>query len=132
MINIKFPIEDDKVKNFLFKGTLTTKDALRSNLLLLLNTNKGERYYLPDYGTDLNRYLFEQRDSITMSAIEQDIKITVKKYIPQLTITNVNFYELQNSDGVNISENEIEVEVKFVYNDNIFGNQDQVVIIIGS
>jgi phage baseplate assembly protein W len=130
MINIKFPIEDDKVKNFLFKGTLTTKEALKANLLLLLNTNKGERYYLPEYGTNLNRYLFEQKDKETLSIIEEDIKNTVKKYIPQLTITDVIFFELEDENGISLAENELGVDVKFVYNDNIFGRNDSVTIIV--
>ena len=130
MINIRFPIEDDKVKNFLFKGTLTTKEALKANLLLLLNTNKGERYYLPEYGTNLNRYLFEQKDKETLSLIEEDIKNTVKKYIPQLTITEVIFFELEDENGVSLAENELGVDVKFVYNDNIFGRNDSVTIIV--
>jgi len=129
-INIKFPIEDDKVNNFLFKGTLTTKEALKANLLLLLNTNKGERYYLPDYGTNLMRYLFEQKDKETITEIEEDIKLTVKKYIPQLSVTDVIFYELTDQDGNQMPDNELGIEVRFVYNDNVFSRTDQVTIIV--
>ena len=37
----------------------TDKDAIRADLLHLLLTNKGERLYLPDFGSDLKKYIFE-------------------------------------------------------------------------
>ena len=99
-INIKFPLEDDKVNNFLFQTNSVTKDALRSNLLLLLLTDKGERYYLPEYGTNLRKFVFEQKDQITQNDIESDIVETVNKFIPQLTIKSVQFFGDQDEDGL--------------------------------
>ena len=129
-LNIKFPIQDDKVKNFFCKTTLTTKEALKSNLLLLLNTVKGERYYNPDYGTNLMLYIFEQKDNFTEADIESDIKQSVKKWIPQLTITSVIFYRLTDDQGNTLPENQLEIEIKFNYDDNVFGKEDQIVISI--
>ena len=89
--NIKFPLNDDVTQNTYFKMTRVTKDAFSSDLLLLLLTQKGERYYEPDYGTDLLKYIFEPNDTLTASDVEQEIKRTVSLYIPNLTINNIVF-----------------------------------------
>ena len=129
-INIKFPLEDDKVNNFLFQTNSVTKDALRSNLLLLLLTDKGQRYYLPEYGTNLRKFIFEQKDQITQNDIESDIVETVNKFIPQLTIRNVQFFGDQDEDGNLIKENEIQVAIDFEYAEDVFSEPDQLVITI--
>ena len=90
--NIKFPLSDDNKTNGLFEMCNVTKDAYGSDLMLLLLTEKVERYYQPDYGTNLNKFLFEQNDNLTQDDIVNDIKRTVSTFIPTLTITNVVFY----------------------------------------
>lgn len=129
-INIKFPIIDNKVDNFLFKGNVITRDALRSKLALLINTKKRQRYYLPIYGLDLDSLLFEQKDSVTFSLVENEIKRTVSLFIPELTITKVDFYEITDKDGNVLPENQLEMEVYFTYNDNIFENEDFITVTI--
>ena len=67
-INIDFPFSDSP-KGYYFKLNDNDRDAIKSDLLHLLLTNKGERLYMPDFGSDLRKYIFEPNDSIT-----QDLK----------------------------------------------------------
>jgi len=119
-INIKFPIQDDVEKNKAFKMTTVTKEALTSNLLLLLLTQKGQRYYEPDYGTNLLQYIFEPRDNLTIGDIEAELRETVKSYIPQVTISKVTFYDTVNNGGYDVKENELLVFVDFTYSEDTF------------
>ena len=120
-INIKFPLQDDKDKNALFGTNIVTKEALTSNLMLLLLTDKGERYYHPNYGTELRKFIFEPNDQITVSLVEKDIKDTVKQFIPELTIKSVEFFTNDvDENGDTISDNEMRVVIKFNYSDNVF------------
>jgi len=43
---------------------------IRSNLIHLLLTRKGSRYYLPDFGTRLYEFLFDPLDTPTFSQID--------------------------------------------------------------
>jgi len=119
-INIKFPIEDDVEKNRAFKMTTVTKNALTSNLLLLLLTQKGQRYYEPDYGTNLLQYVFQPRDNLTISEIESELRETVKSFIPEVTISKVSFFDVVNNGGYDIKENELRVLVDFTYSEDTF------------
>ena len=118
--NIKFPLNDDVTQNTYFKMTRVTKDAFSSDLLLLLLTQKGERYYEPDYGTDLLKYIFEPNDTLTASDVEQEIKRTVSLYIPNLMINNIVFNWNTDAEGQPISENQLNVKIRFTYSEDAF------------
>ena len=49
-------------------------EEIRSNLIHLLLTRKGSRYYLPDFGTRLYEYIFEPLDGPTFRNIESEIR----------------------------------------------------------
>lgn len=124
--NIKFPIEDDNIKNVFFETTTTTKKALASNLLLLLLTQKGERYYMPDYGTNLLKFIFEPNDNNTIGDIKEDLNRTVNVYIPQLNIDNVVFRRNEDIDGNPIGENELSIKINFTYKEDTFSETGEI------
>ncbi len=98
-INIEFPFQDGKIGQFL---NLNNEDqrAIKSDLMHLLLTRKGERLYMPDFGTDLLKYIFELNDETTRANIKSDINDTVKKYIPNLSINDVIVVESEQSEYV--------------------------------
>ena len=79
-ININFPFKDSD-KGFYLDITETSKEAIRSDLLHILLTNKGERLYLPDFGSDLRKFIFEPNDKLTHNDIKDNLNETIKKYI---------------------------------------------------
>lgn len=128
-INIKFPLVDDVEKNVLFKQNFVSKDALVSNLLLLLLTEEGERFYMPDFGINLRKYIFQPKDGITESEITEEIKERVKTFIPQLTITRVQFFSAEtDQDGIPLDENEVVAQINFTYSNDTFTEQGSVEI----
>jgi phage baseplate assembly protein W len=124
--NIKFPLDDDVTQNTYFLMSRVTKEALSSDLLLLLLTQKGERYYEPDYGTDLLKFIFEPNDNLTASDVEQEIKRTVSLYIPALTINSISFNWNKDDNGQPISENQLNVNIKFTYSEDTFSEQGEL------
>jgi phage baseplate assembly protein W len=124
--NIKFPINDNLSTNTYFQMTQVTKEAFSSDLLLLLLTQKGERYYEPDYGTNLLKFIFEPNDNLTATDIEQEIRETVSTYIPALKITNIAFNWNVDDQGAKISENQLNVNIKFTYTEDAFTESGQL------
>lgn len=74
-----------------------TAEEIRSNLIHLLLTRKGSRYFLPDFGTRLLEYIFEPLDGPTFKSIETEIRESVTKYMPQLQLTSVNITAPENA-----------------------------------
>jgi len=124
--NIKYPLTDDNTTNTYFQMTKVTKDAFSSDLLLLLLTQKGERYYQPDYGTNLLKHIFEPNDNLTASEVEKDIKQTVSLYIPALTITSITFNWNIDENGKPISDHQLNVVIKFTYSEDAFSETGEL------
>tara|TARA_R110001632_G_scaffold78388_5_gene175835 strand:- start:3971 stop:4360 length:390 start_codon:yes stop_codon:yes gene_type:complete len=120
-INIEFPFKDGNLGQFL---NLTNEDssAIKSDLMHLLLTRKGERLYLPDFGTDLLKYIFEFNDGITRGDISRELNETVKKYIPNLTINKVDVTESQESEYA------VVVRIDYTVTDETFQETDFILL----
>ena len=119
-INIDFPFRDSD-NGFYFKLNKTDKDAIRADLLHLLLTNKGERLYSPDFGSDLKKYIFEPNDSITQGQIRDNLNETIKIYIPNLVVNDISF----RNDTV---EESIIVELKYTVTEGTFTSSDTITL----
>lgn len=69
--------------------TTSNEREVRANLIHLLLTRKGSRYFLPDFGTRLYQYIFDQNDAVTWGLIEEEIRNSVRTYIPNLDIQDI-------------------------------------------
>lgn len=125
---IKYPIVDDNKTNYLFEMCGLSKDTYKSDLLLLLFTEKGERYYMPDYGTNLLRYIFEPNDDATRNDIVDDLKRTVSKYMPNITIDSVDINVSNEDESTLIDRGEVILDVKFTYNEDTYSEQSEISI----
>jgi len=85
---IDYPFRDSAIGNYV-KLTSTPEREVRANLIHLLLTRKGSRYFLPDFGTRLYEYIFDQNDIVTFNHIEDEIREGVRKYIPNLDINSI-------------------------------------------
>lgn len=92
---IDFPFRDSTIGNYV-KMTSTPEREVRANLIHLLLTRKGSRYFLPDFGTRLYEFIFDQNDIVTYNHIEDEIREGVRKYIPNLDINSINIMSAEN------------------------------------
>jgi phage baseplate assembly protein W len=104
---INFPFQDSLKGNYLSLSEDVDAE-IRSNLVHLLLTRKGTRYYLPDFGTRLYEYIFDQNDMVSYTHIEEEIREGVKKYIPNLDINSINITSAEDDPNKqrSISEDE--------------------------
>lgn len=120
-INIQFPFSDDTEGKFLEMNT-DAKKAIKADLMHLLLTNKGERLYLPDFGANLRKYIFEMNDSPSWSLIKDEINGAVKKFIPNLTIFNITTEP--SEDNIHA----VVVKIDYTVTTGAFQSQDFVMI----
>ena len=72
-----------------FKSTYTTRDQIKSNLINLLLTNKGERVMNPNFGCDIKRQLFENITEETQQNIINSIVEAVNTFIPEIQLIDI-------------------------------------------
>ena len=142
---IDFPFTDS-VRGDYLRLTETPEEEIKANLIHLLLTRKGSRFYLPDFGTRLYEYIFEPLDGPTFSDIEAEIQDTIRTYMPNLQITNItvepasaglenkgdtiNQYGEREFKVTNIATLEHTAKIKIDYRitDSAFESQDFVII----
>lgn len=124
--NITYPFKDNNETRSFIQMNQVSKDSYSSNLLLLLLTQKGERYYENDYGTNLIKYIFEPNDQLTATDVEEEIRNTVALYMPEIKITSVTFNWNEDENGQPISENQLNVNIQFVYTEGSLTEQGNI------
>jgi phage baseplate assembly protein W len=142
---VNFPFTDS-IKGDYISLSQNPDQEIRSNLLHLLLTRKGSRYYLPDFGSRLYEFIFEPFDGITFEAVKDDIRDSVSKYIPNLVINDVivlpyNEYESEGSLNLNNLGNGVyriagrgteeytaKIRIDFTITDNAFQTRDFIII----
>ena len=100
-IGVALPLNETNM----FKGTKTTTDQSKTNLISLLLTYPGERINLPTYGIGLKQLLFEQQ--IDLPTLKDKIEKQVNYYLPNLNIRKVttDMSEDKHTIFINITYN---------------------------
>ena len=92
---IDYPFRDSSKGDYLNMTAIPEKE-IRANLIHLILTRRGSRYYLPDFGTRMYEFIFDQNDFITHNLIEEEIREGVKKYIPNLEINSISIVSAED------------------------------------
>ena len=142
---INFPFRQS-IKGQYLSLSEKTDEEIRSNLIHLLLTRKGSRYYLPDFGTRLYEYLFEPLDGPTFSQIEAEIRSSVEEYIPGLRINNISITQASEEDedkgfyvydegqkefrvtNIGQMEHTAKIRIDYTITDSAFNTSDFVII----
>ena len=91
----KHPVTDDMI---VVKDKAAIVQAVR-NLLL---TQKGERPFQPELGSDIYRLLFEPMDYGTAALIQKAIFEVIGNYEPRISVDTVMVSPMRDDNGFNV------------------------------
>jgi phage baseplate assembly protein W len=142
---INFPFRDSFDGRYLDLSD-TPDEEIRTDLIHLLLTRKGTRYFLPDFGTRLYEYIFEPLDGPTFAQLEAEIRESVTTYIPNLKITSIQVYDASTEEesenrtvisgdqrvfrvpGIGTKEHTARVKIDYKVTSSAFESSDFVII----
>jgi phage baseplate assembly protein W len=146
---INFPFRDS-VKGDYLQLTEYESQEIKADLIHLLLTRKGSRYYLPTFGTRLYEFLFEPFDGLTFDAIESDIRDAVGTFMPNLLLNQITISPADPMEEVDLatgtatvgssessiyrlpgkgtSEYTAKIKIDYSTNNTTFGPSDFVII----
>jgi len=85
---------------------------IQESLQILLNTNLGERIMLPEYGSELQRYLFDAISNTKMHYLKDIIRTAILKFEPRITVNNILIDQKSYLDGL------IKVNIEYTIKSN--------------
>ena len=106
-IGLKLPMIID---NGYDASTKTTIDAVKQNVLNLLNTEIGERVMQPNLGVRLKRFLFEPFSDELVNQIQDQIVEGMDYWLPFVQINDIRVKMSDNNTGDFRSVMEVSVD----------------------
>jgi phage baseplate assembly protein W len=119
---IKYPFTSESDFKFFLDANESVASKVRSQIMHVVFTPKGQRIMAPEFGTDLIKAIFEQSDGETWDLVKKEVGDAVSKFVPNAVIDDIQV--VQNT------EVESEVFVKLMYTVS-YGNKsvsDAVVV----
>ena len=142
---LNFPFRDSRRGDYL-ELTEFQSQEIKADLIHLLLTRKGSRYFLPDFGTRLYEFVFDPLDGPTFQNIEAEIRDSVERFMPQLQLTNItitaptseaatltpttegNVTSELNITNADVSEYTAKVRIDYAISNDVFNTKDFIII----
>ena len=83
---------------------ITNEVAIRRSLSNLINTPKGTRPFMPDYGSSVKKYLFSRNGAFTLYELRNSLKIDIEKYEKRITLKDIK---------VNYSDDGFDIKLEY-------------------
>lgn len=93
---IKYPFTAQDSEGYFLDINHDIKEKVKSDLMHVIFTPKGQKLRDPEFGTDLIRYIFEPNDGETWGSVKNEITEAVKKYVKGATLKDIAV--LQNEE----------------------------------
>ena len=107
LFGIKYPFLADEETGYYVAANKTVAEKVRSQLMHIIFTPKGQRIRNPEFGTDLIKYIFDQNDGMTWEAVKTEVSESVTRWA-----TNINLNDIR---VVRSEEDPAQVYVKIIY-----------------
>ncbi len=85
-------------------------------------TPKGQRLRMPQFGTDLIKYIFDPNDDVTWEAVKNEVSEAVSKWTTNMTLNNIQVVKNEND------ESEIYVRLDYSVTEGNKTTKDSVIV----
>lgn len=119
---IKYPFKNEGVQHFYVDTNESVAEKVKSQLIHIVFTPKGQRIRNPEFGTDLIKFIFDPNDDMSWESVKNEVSDSVNRWANNISIRNIEI--------VKNAEDEHEIYVRLDYS-VIEGNKktnDSVVI----
>lgn len=95
---IKYPFSNDNLEEVYIDLNKTLTEKVKSDVLHVLFTPKGQKLRNPDFGTDLIKYLFDPKDDTSFESVKSSIKMDIGKYVQNIEFEDIRILQDENDE----------------------------------
>lgn len=96
---IKYPFTSDNDNGTYIDLNDTYAEGIKSQVLHVIFTPKGQRLRDPDFGTDIIKYIFSPSDNLTLNGLKNEISKQITKYVPFVEFRDITIYKDDEENG---------------------------------
>lgn len=121
-VNIRYPFTAKENERYFVDLDSDPAWAMRNDIMHVIFTPKGQRIRMPEFGTNLMKYIFEPNDSETWENVKNEIKEAVALFVPGVVITDIAVLTEENE------KNGLFVEIRYSVDEGAFMTEDTIVV----
>lgn len=96
---IKYPFTSNNEDGTYIDLNDTYAEGIKSQVLHVIFTPKGQRLRDPDFGTDIIKYIFSPSDNLTLNGLKNEISKQITKYVPFVEFRDITIYKDDEENG---------------------------------
>lgn len=96
---IKYPFTSDNDNGTYIDLNESYADGIKSQVLHVIFTPKGQKLRDPEFGTDIVRYIYSPSDALTFNEVKNEISEKITKYVPSVTFRDISIYNDEEGDN---------------------------------
>lgn len=96
---MKFPFTLNNGGGFCFDLNENPKDKVASQIAHVILTPKGTRIRMPEFGTNLIKWIFEPNDQETWNGIVEEVTKAVSNYVNGTLLTKIDVVTPEEEDN---------------------------------
>lgn len=66
------------------------EEDIRESIFIILGTAKGERVMRPDFGCDINKFVFETTDATTIEQMKSAVREALVRWEPRISVDSIS------------------------------------------
>ena len=97
-LGIKYPFTNNEFQNFFLDVNETEQERIRSQIMHVIFTPKGQRIREPEFGTDLIKFIFEPNEEVTWDGLKNEITDAVQTYVDNVILNDIQVAKSEEND----------------------------------
>ena len=97
---IAFPFTRKSIENTFTDLNRTASDGVRSQIMHLIFTPRGQRLRRPEFGSRLIEFIFNPNDGESWGDVVGEIRSMISANVPGCSLNNIEIYETDNGRGL--------------------------------
>jgi phage baseplate assembly protein W len=106
-LGVPYPVRKDPRGFFYSQDGI---DQIKSDMLVLLLTNPGERVMNPNYGTPLRRLIFDPNDETLQNTAREMIISSIRQWEPRIAVQQIEVSSKIDNTSLNKADDKTELE----------------------
>lgn len=108
---IKYPFVCEDVENYYIDLNSTKKEYIRSMLMHIIFTPKGQKLRDYEFGTNLIKFLFEPNDNMSWDSIRNEVSDVITRYCSGVKLNDIDVIQSETDYS------EIYVKISYTVSD---------------